>query len=211
MPTFKIGVMLENVQLSDISCVDILGNLSKEHLAEAVSLGYEEFLPLAIDMEILYISSNLEPAFMTPSVKVLPTITYDDCPRDLDILLIGGPPPTHRPEAGRKFMVEAARETKVILTTCVGSLWLASAGVLDGKKVTTNRKCLALARKMHPEVEWLDQRWVVDGNIWTSGGAAAGVDMVATYALQAFDPKFVQALGLDLLDVDPSARGQFYK
>jgi len=38
-----------------------------------------------------------------------------------------------------------------------------------------------------------------------------GVDMVGTYALQAFDPKFVKALGLDLLDVDPSARGQFYK
>lgn len=35
--------------------------------------------------------------------------------------------------------------------------------------------------------------------------------MVGTYALQAFDSKFVKALGLDLLDYDPSARGQFYK
>jgi len=175
MAPFKVGVMLENVQFSDISCLDIIGNLSKDYLAMAVEIGYHEFLPLAIDMEILYISSSLEPAFMTPSVKVLPTVTYDNCPRNLDILLIGGPPPNHRPEAGRKFMMEAARETKVILTTCVGSMWLASAGVLDGKKATTNRECLATARMMHPDVEWLDQRWVVNGNIWTSGGAAAGM------------------------------------
>ena len=35
--------------------------------------------------------------------------------------------------------------------------------------------------------------------------------MVGTYALQTWDQKFVQKLGLDLLDMDPSARGQFYK
>jgi len=35
--------------------------------------------------------------------------------------------------------------------------------------------------------------------------------MVATYALQAFDSRFVKAVSLALLDIDPSARGQFYK
>jgi len=175
MAPFRVGIMIENVQFSDVACVDIIGNLGKENMAFAVGLGYQEFLPLGLDLEVLYISSNLEPAFMTSSVKILPTITYDDCPRDLDILLIGGPPPDHRPEAAGRFMAEAAKETKFILTTCIGSMWLASAGCLDGKKATTNRECLKMARMMHPEVEWLDQRWVVDGNIWTSGGAGAGM------------------------------------
>lgn len=48
------------------------------------------------------------------------------------------------------------------------------AGVLDGRKVTTNRGALTGARMMYPKTEWLDQRWVVDGNLWTSGGAGAG-------------------------------------
>lgn len=173
MPPLKIGVMVENVQVSDIACVDILGNLSNEHFA--VTFGYEHLRPHVQDMEVLYISSDLSPAFMTPSMHIIPTTTYDDCPRDLDILLIGGPPPNHRPEAARRFLAEAAKETKVILTVCVGSMWLADAGVLEGKKATTTRECLKMAREMHPGVEWLDQRWVVDGNIWTSGGAGAGM------------------------------------
>lgn len=35
--------------------------------------------------------------------------------------------------------------------------------------------------------------------------------MVATYALQAFNAEFVKLVGLNLMDVDPFARGQFYK
>jgi transcriptional regulator GlxA family with amidase domain len=121
-----------------------------------------------------YIPSTLEPTNMTPSVKVVPTITYDDAPRNLDILLIGGPMPSHRPAAADKFMKEAVKETKNILTTCTGAMWLASSGVLDGKKATTNRLFLGMAKQMYPNVEWMDQRWVVDGSIWTSGGAFAG-------------------------------------
>ena len=175
MPALRIGVMVENVQVSDVTCIDIIGNLSKEYLQVAAGLVGEEYLPMGIDMEFIYIASNLEPTFMTPSMKITATATYEDCPRDLDILVIGGPPPTHRPEAAKIFMQEAAQKTKIIMTTCVGSLWLASAGVLDGKKATTNREVLGMAKHFHPEVEWLDQRWVVDQNIWTSGGAGAGM------------------------------------
>ncbi|OCL12767.1 DJ-1/PfpI family protein [Glonium stellatum] len=211
MAPLKIGVMLEKVQLSDITCIDLIGNLSTEYVKVLAGLGYAEYLQQAIDMEFLYISSSLELAFMTPSMHVKPTVTYDDCPRDLDILVIGGPPPTHRPEASLKFMKEAAEKTKVVLTTCIGSAWLASAGVLDGKKATTNREFLPIARQMHPDVEWLDQRWVVDGKFWTAGGAGAGNDMVAAYALQTWDEKFVKTVSLNMLDMDPASRGQFYK
>ena len=175
MAPLRIGVMFENVQLSDITCIDLIGNLSTDYVKVLAEAGYAEYLPQAMDMEFLYISSSLEPAFMTPSLHAKPTVTYDDCPRDLDILVIGGPPPTHRPEASLKFLKEAAEKTKVVLTTCVGSTWLASAGVLDGKRATTNREFLPFARQMHPNVEWLDQRWVVDGKFWTAGAAGAGM------------------------------------
>lgn len=61
------------------------------------------------------------------------------------------------------------------MTTCIGSLWLASSGVSDGKSATTNRGALPLAKKLYPKVEWMDQRWVVDGKYWTAGGAGAGM------------------------------------
>src|SRR5450432_4106951 len=109
------------------------------------------------------LSTTLEPASMTASVRIVPTVTYDNAPRDFDILIIGGPTPTHRPTAADRFIKEAFEKTKVILTTCTSSMWLASSGALNRKKATTNRVLLEMARKMYPEVEWVDQHWVVDG------------------------------------------------
>jgi len=72
----------------------------------------------------------------------------------------------------------------VVLTTCTGAMWLASTGLVDGKKCTTNRGFLSVAKASHPNVDWQDQRWVVDekpyegsegkGELWTSGAAGAG-------------------------------------
>ena len=104
----------------------------------------------------------------------MPTVTYDDAPRDLDILIVGGPMPTFRPAAAERYLKEAFGKIGVVMTTCVGALWVASAGVLKGKKCTTNREALEMARHLYPETEWIDARWVVDGNLWTSGGAGAG-------------------------------------
>ncbi|GAB7356897.1 hypothetical protein MBLNU459_g7758t2 [Dothideomycetes sp. NU459] len=211
----KIGVMMEEVQFSDI-----------------MGAGWAEskFLDTAPEMEFFYMADTLDPANMGLTMKIVPNVTYDGAPRDLDILVIGGPLITHRPAAADKFMKEAFPQTKAILTTCIGSIWLASSGVMKGMKATTNRGFLPIARQLYPDVEWQDQRWIVDGKLWTSGGAQAGkkikivtgsvdelthsaqgIDMVATYVLEHFDREMAQFLGLNLLDVDPTARGQFYK
>lgn len=167
--------MFEQVQLSDIVCVDVLGNLSTEYIEASKDFGFGHLMPQATEMVFHYLATTLDATFVTPSMHVLPTVTYDDCRRDLDILIIGGPLLSHRPEAADRFMKEAFPKTKMVFTTCVGALWLASAGVLDGKRATTNRGALDMARKMYPKTEWVDQRWIVDGKLWTSGGAGAGM------------------------------------
>lgn len=80
------------------------------------------------------------------------------------------------------------------MTTCVGSMWLASTGVLDGKKCTTNRGFLPTAKIINPSIEWLDQRWVVEdkpyegsdgkGELWTAGAAGAGEFLPSATTLQ---------------------------
>jgi len=128
-------------------------------------------------------------------------------------------------------MKEAWTKTPVWITTCTGSLWLASAGVLEGKKCTTNRGFLGPAKEMHPGSVWLDQAWVVEekpfdgpggkGELWTSGAAAcgesflyiltsvellievdcAGLKMIANYCLEKYDKEFVTFMGLQGLDL----------
>ncbi|KAK0630353.1 class I glutamine amidotransferase-like protein [Bombardia bombarda] len=217
--------MFEHVQLSDIVGIDIFGNLSREYM-DQVKAGVPEvvgpFDKFAIDIEFLYLATTLEPTWTTPGMKILPTVTYDDCPRDLDMVIIGGPMPDHRPPQADRFMKEAWTKTPVWITTCIGSVWLASSGVLDGMTVTTNREFLGIAGAAHPAVKWLDQRWVVNqkpydgkdvkGELWTSGGAGAGIDMIANYCLQHYDPKFVTYMALNGLQFNPEeSNGQFYK
>lgn len=209
MAPMHIGVMMENVQLSDITGIDCFGNLTPKYVEAATTELNIDMRHLAQEFVFHYISSTMSPAFMTPSISINPTDTYESAPRDLDVLLIGGPPLEHRPAAAAKFMTEAVPRTKTVMTTCVGSLWLASTGLLEGKKCTTNRQILNVAKKMYPNVEWFDKRWVVDGKFWTSGGAGAGIDMVATYTQEHFDKKLVE-LSLNLMDFVPEARGVNY-
>ncbi|KAK3335170.1 class I glutamine amidotransferase-like protein [Cercophora scortea] len=220
---FRIGVMLEEVQLSDIVGVDIFGNLSREYmdLVKTLLPSSAQYDEHAMDMEFLYLATTLTPAKMTPGITYQPTVTYDACPRDLDMVIVGGPVLTHRPPQAEKFMKEAWNRTPVWLTTCIGSMWLASTGLLEGMKVTTNKEVLDLAREMYPGVEWIRQRWMVaerpfdgpggKGELWTAGGAGAGVDMFANYCLEKYDPGFVKTLALEPLEFNPeSSNGQFY-
>ena len=174
----RIGVFIEKVQLSDVTGIDLIGNCSTEYVKVAATMGFAHLLPHAIDMEFLYISSTLDPTHMTPSMSVKPTHTYETAPVDLDILVVGGPPFDMRPQASLEYLKKADGRAKVIMSTCVGALWLADAGILKGKSCTTNRFAVPVARQMHPETEWLDQRWVVDESgktkYWTAGGAGAG-------------------------------------
>ena len=97
------------------------------------------------------------------------------------MMLIGGPMMRHRPQESLSLFREVcSRKEATVMTTCVGSLWLAAAGVCEGRRVTVNRPAILVGKKMYPGTEWVDQRWVVDGRgegrceLWTSGGAFAG-------------------------------------
>lgn len=178
----RVGVFFEQVQMLDLAGLDMLGAHTPEILAISIELdhAFKPLLAHATPMEFLYISSSLETSWMTPKTLVQPTHTYENAPRDLDILLIGGPNPATVAPASLEFLKEASLKTKVIMTTCTGAMWLARSGVLDGKKATTNRAMIPRAVALIPQVEWVDQRWVVEkGNfegaeIWTAGGAGCG-------------------------------------
>ncbi|KAM7183132.1 isonitrile hydratase [Rhypophila sp. PSN 637] len=222
----RIAIMLEAVQMSDILGIDIFANLSTKYMEMALQLS-PKVAPLAahaIPIEFLYLASTLEPSdFVVPgnNFQFLPTHTYDTCPRDLDILLIGGPLLSHRPPAADRFMKEAWLKTPVVMTTCTGSLWLASTGLLEGKKCTTNREFLGAARSILPGIEWVDQAWVaeekpleakgVKGELWTAGAAGYGLQMIAHYCLEKFDNEFVKFMGLEGLNLhNTTAKDQFY-
>jgi len=98
-----------------------------------------------------------------------------------DILLVPGGLGTRR-EVGSPVLMDWLRETGakagLLTSVCTGAALLAKAGLLDGKKATTNKKAWQWATAQGPLVDWQAKaRWVVDGTTWTSSGVAAGTDM----------------------------------
>ena len=74
----------------------------------------------------------------------------------------------------RDIAVRARRVTSV----CSGSLILAAAGLLDGRKATTHWRRAGDLARLFPRVSVVpDKIFVCDGNVWTSAGITAGIDL----------------------------------
>ena len=80
-----------------------------------------------------------------------------------------------------------AGNAEFILTVCTGSILLSKTGILDGKQATSNKKVFAWTAKESPAVNWIKKaRWVKDGNIYTSSGVSAGIDMALGFVADQF-------------------------
>ncbi len=67
-------------------------------------------------------------------------------------------------------------------SVCVGAFLLAEAGLLDGKRATAHWRFGAELARRFPRVRVeSDSIWVKDGNIYTSAGIAAGVDLALAW------------------------------
>jgi transcriptional regulator GlxA family with amidase domain len=105
---------------------------------------------------------------------------FADCP-PLDLLLIPGGMGT-RTEVENDVMLGWLRrrvpEIDTVMTVCTGTALLARAGLLDGRRATTNKMFFHWVAEQGPRVEWVrEARWVEDGRYATSSGVSAGMDM----------------------------------
>src|SRR4051812_18974628 len=76
------------------------------------------------------------------------------------------------------WIARAAPRARRTTSICTGSYLLAAAGVLDGRRATTHWAfCEGLAER-YPAVELdPDPVFVRDGDVWTSAGVTAGMDL----------------------------------
>jgi len=101
--------------------------------------------------------------------------------RSYDVLLIPGGQGTRR-EVGNTglldWLARAATRAEIVASVCTGSALLAKAGLLDGRRATTNKLAFDWVASQGPAVQWQrSARWVEDGKFFTSSGVSAGIDM----------------------------------
>jgi transcriptional regulator GlxA family with amidase domain len=106
--------------------------------------------------------------------------SFADAP-DYDMLLIPGGLGTRTAVNNQAFLqqlAEASQRTTITTTVCTGSALLARTGLLDGRPATSNKIAWDWVVQQGPRVKWRRKaRWVDDGNIVTSSGVSAGIDM----------------------------------
>jgi len=130
----------------------------------------------------LIVAEKKLPVTCAKGLSVNPHVSFEDCPR-LDYLLVPGGVGARQQVNNRvvvDFVANQARHCKAVLSVCTGSFILHAAGVLSGKKVTTHWNSLERMRALG-DVQVVEERYVHDGNIWTSAGISAGMDLMLAF------------------------------
>ncbi len=100
---------------------------------------------------------------------------------DYDIVLVPGGPGTpveNQSEAINDWLITSSLSARTVMSVCTGSALLASIGLLDGRRATTNKMDFKWATSFGEKVDWVGRaRWVEDGKFFTSSGISAGMDM----------------------------------
>ena len=125
------------------------------------------------------IGSSSSPVYGRAGLMIQPDAAIDDHP-SLDVLVVPGGVVTAEMNRSEVLSWIAAQATrvKIAASVCTGAFLLAKAGVLDDVTVTTHWEDLADLQASFPNVHVVDGvRWVDQGNVVTSAGISAGIDM----------------------------------
>jgi transcriptional regulator GlxA family with amidase domain len=132
------------------------------------------------DFRVYTVAEKAGPVKTVSGITISPKYGFGDCPEP-DILVVpgglGARTEMHN-EALTGWIRSAAEGAEIVLSVCTGALLLAKAGLLDGLRVTTNRRALDLLREAAPPDAVIveEARYVDNGKIVLSGGVTTGFD-----------------------------------
>jgi transcriptional regulator GlxA family with amidase domain len=128
---------------------------------------------------VVTIAEGAAPVRCNKGLRVLPDHTFADAP-PLDVLLVPGGQGTLR-EASNPALIDWLRRAGArctwVTSVCTGAQLLAEAGFAKGKRVTTHWSFIEALRARGDVTVVENTRYVRDGNVVTSAGVSAGIDM----------------------------------
>jgi len=138
----------------------------------------------------------------TGQLGLLADGTLEDLPNPEIVLVPGGPGQSELMEDGpvHAWLRAADATSTWTASVCTGSLILGAAGLLSGKRATSNWQALDQLGDLGAEV--VPDRVVFDGKYATSAGVTAGLDMALSLAAKIAGEQVAQAIQLGL-EYDP--------
>lgn len=139
-------------------------------------------------------------------ISVVPTMTLDRCPDNLDVLFVpGGGLGTvamMSDAAVQAFLKARGKTAKYVTSVCTGSLVLGAAGLLKGYRATTHWVTHQVLSTLGATP--VNERVVVDRNRVTAAGVSAGIDFALVLAERMTGTGYAKGLQLNIeYDPDP--------
>jgi transcriptional regulator GlxA family with amidase domain len=170
-------------------------------------------------MYLSILSKTMEPAttgmgMMAGSMeqRILPTTTFEEYlagsrqdydlpatdPSEIEVLIVpGGGGTRNNMTAEIAFVHTVYPKLRYLISVCTGATIVARAGVLDGRKATTNKRSWSWAVQQRPNVTWVPTaRWVEDGNVFSSSGVSAGIDVAYAFISRIYGEEVAEYLAL---------------
>jgi transcriptional regulator GlxA family with amidase domain len=168
--TLTVGIVL----FDDVEVLDFAGPFEVFAVAGNITDGGFSVVTVAerADAQAPIVACN--------GLKVVPDYALADAPH-LDILVVPGGQGTRREVSNARLISwirQRAADASLTTSVCTGSFLLAETGILQGRSVTTH---WASVQRMRDSYQWInvrgDARFVDEGDIVTSAGISAGIDM----------------------------------
>lgn len=152
---------------------------------------------------VVVVAESLDAVPTDTPVRMAATSTLDEVPEPDVIVVPGGGAPTLRQLANPvllDYLRKADHSAEVVASVCTGSLLLAGAGLLNGRRATTHWKYHRFLGRLG--ATYVPQRWVEDGRYLTGAGVSAGIDTALRLAATLTNDDLARAVQLGL-DYDP--------
>ncbi len=158
--------------------VDASGPRDVLHYAE---LALHRFGRTARAYDCKILASIQGPVHTGCGMKIIPDGHFVDVADEIDTVIVVGcenPEQAVLDTAMVSWVRSVAPRVRRIASICTGAFILAAAGLLNGRRVTTHWMFSELLANKHPSVD-VDASLISarDGNIYTSGGITAGIDL----------------------------------
>lgn len=171
--SFTVGIYL----FDEVEVLDFAGPFQVFTTASRVHSRLRPGVPKPF--EVMTIAQEPHPVAARAGLLVLPSHTLKDHP-PIDVLIVPGGVVSAQLEqpAVIEWIARNAAKASITASVCTGAFLLAKAGLLDGRTVTTHWEDMQDLRDVFPKLSVVEnQRWVDSGEIVTSGGISAGIDM----------------------------------
>ncbi len=131
--------------------------------------------------DVCVLSRDDKPLRTSSGLSIVPDARLSAAPSAIDTLIVTGGSGHTEAEADRTLIDWIANASAIARRTasvCTGAFLLARAGLLDGRRATTHWAFAHELQRLYPEVRVdAEPIFVRDGQVWTSAGVTAGMDL----------------------------------